>query len=153
MSKETQKAAPKAAKRPPKTKPSRNIKDPVLRSEAYTANIAVSRSAETLKRNNRLRELIEPETDAMVKVMIDIAKDARHTADPKKYPPIHASIRLEAADRVLNRAYGKPKEHVEISDPADAAGSQDEVMKLLGNIFEAVGLPTMLPAPEEPKAD
>jgi hypothetical protein len=92
---------------------------------------------------NRLRELIEPHTEAMVKVMIDIAGN----------PAVHPSIRMECADRVLSRAYGKPKEHIEVSDPGDAASSQDEVMTLLGNIFQAVGLPPMLPAPDPEKSE
>lgn len=153
------KAAEKVVKPATKRKPrSQKIKDPVERSEVYTANMAPAGHGDKIlagkARANRLRELIEPHTEAMTQVMIDIALDKRHIANPKKYPSIHASIRMECADRVLSRAYGKPKEHVEISDPADSAGQSDEVMALLGNIFEAVGLPPLLegPKPEEPSA-
>lgn len=143
MSKAAEKPKPK---RPSGKNPSRRVKDPVERSEVYTQNLAPAGHGDKIlagkARANRLRELIEPETEAMVKVMVSIAKDEK----------VHASIRMECADRVLSRAYGKPKEHVEISDPADAAGGQDEVLALLGNIFEAVGLPPLLegPSAEQP---
>lgn len=91
---------------------------------------------------NRLKAIIEPETEAMVQVMIDIAKNTDHKNNPDQVPSIHASIRLEAADRVLSRAYGKPKEVVEHTGDDDTGGG-DEVMKLLNNIFEAVGVPTI----------
>lgn len=141
-----------APKRKPTTKPrATRIKDPVERSEQYVANLAPAGHGDKIlagkARMNRLRELIEPHTEAMTQVMIDIALDKDHKTNPEKYKSIHPSIRLEAADRLMDRAYGKPKETLAIEDEVGVGG--DEVMSLLNNIFDAVGLPK-LEAPKEP---
>jgi hypothetical protein len=93
-------------------------------------------------RASRLRQIIEPNTEAMVQVMMDIALDTAHLKDKNK-PSIHPSIRLEAADRVLNRAYGKPKETLGIEDESAQGVESDEVLKLLNGILDKVGAPAI----------
>jgi hypothetical protein len=94
-----------------------------------------------LKKTALLKSLIEPRTPELIEVMFDIAKDQK----------IHASVRLEAASRLLDRAYGKPKEHLVIDEP-DPTADTDEVTKLLNNILEKVGAP-LLEAPEGTRDD
>ena len=123
---------------PKKKKPTRaQEKDPVFMSERHTNKQVALLTGENsrnlaLRRMNRLKELIEPTTPSLIQVMSDIAHDKK----------VHAAIRLDAADRLLNRVYGKPKEHVVLEDPEDGAEvNQDEVVKLLNNILESVGAP------------
>jgi len=146
-------AKPKRSPKGNRVKPSRKIKDPVLRSEAYVANTAmthVERSSEGKQRAARLRELLEPHNEAMIQVMVDIAMNKDYEAtknlpEAKQRPSIHPSIRLEAADRLLTRLHGKPKETV--VHETDDAPSGDEVLGLLNNILTAVGAP-LLELPE-----
>lgn len=146
-------AAKAAPIKRPRKKPSRDIKDLVERSEAYTENVSPAVMDHTVlvnegkQRAARLRQLLEPHNEAMIKVMVDIALNTDHKADPDKYPPIHASIRLEAADRVLLKLHGKPKEtHSHEFDDGPADG--DQVLGLLNNILTAIGAPLLeLPDP------
>lgn len=124
--------APRKRGRPPKTN------DPVEKTERYlaaTSGVSGHVANEGLLQVKRLKELIVPHTAAMVQVMIDIAKNTE----------LHASIRLEAADRVLNRAYGKPKETIAVEDEGGPTGEGDEVLKLLNGILSAVGAPALEP--------
>lgn len=144
-------AAPRAPRKQ-KTTTSRKIKDPVKRSEVYVQNTTSLETATHVERINegkqraaRLRELLEPLNEPMIKVMADIALNKDHRENPDDYPSIHASIRLEAADRLLTRLHGKPKETV--VHETDDAPSGDEVLGLLNNILTAVGAP-LLELPE-----
>jgi len=126
-------------KRPPKTN------DPEEKTERYMRATSGSHAhvvSTAMKRTNLLKSLAEPHTAAMIDVMVKIATNEQ----------IHASIRLEAADRVLSRAHGKPKEHIEIEDNSSAATETDEVTKLLNNILAKVGAP-LLDAPSEPRTE
>lgn len=140
MPADPKKKAPR--KPPPRGKRSRDVKDPVERTDRYVTGTAVGEHSSNAQRAalnvNRLKELIMPVTEDMVKVMIDIAKDEK----------VHASIRMECADRLLSRAYGKPKEHVQVEDVTPAHSDGDVVMGLLNNILSAVGAP-LLEAPGE----
>lgn len=154
----TVKPAAKAPKPKAKRTPSTRVKDPVLKSDLYTANVEpavrdhVVLTSEGKQRAARLRELLEPHNEAMIQVMVDIAmnKDYESTKNlplDKQRPSIHPSIRLEAADRILLKLHGKPKEtHAHEFD--NEAGSGDEVLGLLNNILTAVGAPLLeLPDP------
>lgn len=119
----------------PKKRPKHPPKDEVERAERVTrqaVGAGLSSHAQKILRINRLKELIEPLTPSLIQVMSDIAHDKK----------VHPAVRLDAADRLLSRAYGKPKEHLEVTDP-DAETNQDEVVKLLNNILESVGAPTL----------
>ncbi len=117
-----------------KSKPT--SKDPVQKSDDYTSKYnGQPKALSHRKKMNRLKELIEPITPGLIQVCVDIAYDNK----------VHAAVRLDAATRLLDRAYGKPKEHVLIEDET-AAGNVDEVHKLLNNILESVGAP-LLDAP------
>lgn len=132
--------APRKRARPAKTD------DPVEKTERYMAATSGTNghvANEGLMQAKRLKDLIVPHTAAMVQVMIDIANDTQHKTDASKYPSIHASIRLEAADRVLNRAYGKPKETLVTEDEGGNGVEGDEVLKLLNGILEHVGAPVI----------
>lgn len=134
----------------PRGSRARAVKDPVEKTDRVMAGHGLGEAQletkltaqrQGVERANRLRELIVPKTEAMVKVMSDIALD----------PAVHPSIRMECADRLLSRAYGKPKEHVELSQADDGLGDQDMVMGLLNNILNAVGAePLKLPGAEDP---
>lgn len=143
--------APRKRSRSPTA--SRDIKDPVLRSEAYTENVMLGSKDRVVALNEgkaraaRLRELLEPHNEAMIKVMVDIAMNTdyektKDLPDTQRRPSIHPSIRLEAADRLLTRLHGKPKETVVVED-AEGVGSGDEVLGLLNNILTAVGAPLL----------
>lgn len=117
----------------------RAVKDPVERSEIAARKDWASgpnnpSAVEARNKVNLLKKLIEPKTEAMINVMEEIALD--HT--------VHPSVRLDAASRLLDRAYGKPKEHVTIEDES-AGGDSDEVRALLNNILKSVGAPLLDP--------
>ncbi len=80
----------------------------------------------------RLKELIEPLTPSLIQIMSDIAHDKA----------VHAAVRLDAAERLLNRLYGKPTEKVELTEPEENRNG-DEVKTLLNNILESVGAPKL----------
>ena len=151
--------APKAKKQRPPSKETKRPKrggrakgaeqTPEAKTDRYVAATAVgehshsARTAAGKQRMARLHELFDSKSEDMMQVMHDIAMDKA----------VHASVRLDAADRFLNRLHGKPKEHVHLTDDVDGAGATDEVMTLLGNIFEAVGLPPLLENKGSPTLD
>lgn len=121
----------------PKTprKDHKKTTDPVEKSDDYTkSKTGYGPKMSHLAKMYRLKALIEPITPGLIQVCVDIAYDKK----------VHAAVRLDAATRLLDRAYGKPKEHVVIEDPA-AEGGVDEVRKLLNNILESVGAPLLDP--------
>jgi len=129
---------PKTKRKPnPRGIRSSSVKDPVEKTDRYVAGTAVGEQStvhqKAIAHANRLKDLIVPQTEAMVQVMINIAKDEK----------VHASIRMECADRLLSRAYGKPKEHVVVEDPQTSANEVDEVRGLLNNILESIGAPLL----------
>lgn len=141
MPADPKKKAPR--KPPPRGVRSRDVKDPVEKTDRYVQGTAVGEHTTThqkaIAHANRLKDLIVPQTEEMVKVMLDIAKDEK----------VHASIRMECADRLLSRAYGKPKEHVQVEDITPAHSDGDVVMGLLNNILKSVGAPQLeAPNPE-----
>lgn len=148
--KKTKAQGAKPRKPPPRGVRSRAVKDPEEQSDRYVAGTAVGDQASShqiaVRKAQKLKALIEPKTAQLIDAMFDIALNRDHERDPNKYPSIHASIRLEAADRLLSRAYGKPKEHIEIEDHSAGGTESDEVTKLLNNILEKVGAP-LLDAP------
>jgi len=143
---------PGAKDRPKVGRPSRKITDPapsrknrkslpppkdeVERSDRYVKKMegtgGLSAHAIRIRKIERLKELIEPLTPSLIQVMSDIAHDKK----------VHPAVRLDAADRLLNRLYGKPTEKVEVSDPYDDQ-PEDEVKTLLNRILESVGAPLL----------
>lgn len=93
---------------------------------------ALSAHARKINRVKELQRLLQPLTPSLLQVMIDIAHDKK----------VHPAIRLDAADRLMNRLYGKPTEKLEISEPEDEA-STDEVKTMLNRILESVGAPLL----------
>lgn len=123
----------KRVKKPYKRKP--KPKDEAEASERYVAQQmggGASSHALKVKRAFELKRLLDPLTPSLIQVMSDIAHDKK----------VHPAVRLDAADRLLNRLYGKPTEKVEISDPdEDIPG--DEVKTMLNRILESVGAPML----------
>jgi hypothetical protein len=128
--------------KPPSRKNRKNLppaKDEVERSERYVrkngqgAGGGLTNHQTKVRRAMELKRLLEPINASLLQVQSDIAHDKK----------VHPAIRLDAADRLLNRLHGKPTEKVEISDPADEEVSHDEVKTLLNRILESVGAPLL----------
>jgi hypothetical protein len=100
-----------------------------------------------IKRTLALKALIEPRTEELVQVMVDIAldKEVDPTTGKETKLNVHPSIRLEAASRLLDRAYGKPKETLALEADDGPSSDQDEVTQLLNNILEKLGAPLLEP--------
>lgn len=121
--------------------------DPVKKSERKVRkgfghadqNIAVK---EVKRKIGLLKELIEPLTPSLVQICSDIAHDKT----------VHAAVRLDAATRLMDRAFGKPKEHVIVEDQGSEGGSDDEVRTMLNRILESVGAPSLDAPDDAPKA-
>lgn len=122
--------------RSPRKYPKR-YKDEVERAERVTDHNSIrselSAAGQRMLKIQRLKELIEPISPSLIQVMSDIAHD----------PKVHAAVRLDAADRLLNRLYGKPTERVEMTDPTEDTVDADEVKTLLNRILESVGAPLL----------
>jgi len=123
-------------------------KDPVekadRKTQQYMALNPNSARARKILKIERLKELIEPIDASLVQVMSDIAHDKK----------VHPAVRLDAADRLLTRLYGKPTEHVQLHDPDEDSIDADEVTVLLNRILESVGAPLLdTPDDDEPTGD
>ena len=92
----------------------------------------LSAHAEKVMRARELKRLLQPLTPSLVQVMSDIAHDRK----------VHPAIRLDAADRLLSRQFGRPTEKIEVTDPQEES-NPDEVKTLLNRILESVGAPQL----------
>lgn len=123
------------AKLKPYKQPKIDKNNPVAVAESYTRRFNGEPARESAaKKAARLKRLIEPISPSLIQVCSDIAHDRK----------VHPAVRLDAATRLLDRAYGKAKETIEISDP-DAESGDAEVFKLLNNILESCGAPLLDP--------
>lgn len=93
-------------------------------------------------RTNMLKQLIEPRTSELIDVMFELSADEN----------VHPSIRLEAASRLLDRVYGKPKEHMVLEDNTEQSTDGDEVMTMLNRILESVGAPLIEAPGQKPES-
>lgn len=111
-------------------------KDEIDRSDRYVRGQAgvggMSAHAEKMLKIAELKRLIQPLTPSLIQVMSDIAHDKK----------VHAAVRLDAADRLLNRLFGKPTEKVEIGEPEENM-LDDELHKLLNRVLDSVGAPLL----------
>ncbi|MBA3243396.1 MAG: hypothetical protein H0T60_19405 [Acidobacteria bacterium] len=121
--------------------------DPVKKSDRAARRVFGSgdqnvQVKEAKRKIGLLKELIEPLTPSLVQICSDIAHDKT----------VHAAVRLDAATRLMDRAFGKPKEHVIVEDQGSEGGSDDEVRTMLNRILESVGAPQLDAPDDAPKA-
>ena len=55
-------------------------------------------------------------------------------------PKLTPDERIKAADRILDRGYGRPKERIELAKILDLGKLTDEQLDFVGTIYEALGL-------------
>lgn len=90
------------------------------------------------KRGQRGKGLVHPELRAAAREYSHeaLALYVRFLRNPKLKP----MDRMYAADRILDRGHGKPKEIHEVHKFLDLSALNDEQLELVGKIYEALGL-------------